>query len=266
MRGIGVLLLLIAFHANSQNGNALNGLFETAPNGNVLLAQKRIDYLVDHLTAKRPGSEVNFLRRIFSETHRKFFKSYSQYSSINELFTEGKYDCLTATAMYSILLDRLEFDYKIIETNYHIFIMVTTSRGEVLLETTDPWNGFVTDSKGINQRINGYQENKLSASSGGDKQLYAYHFNLYHSLEQRELPGLLYFNQAVKAYNCGEWNKCAALLIRAQSIYDSPRIAELVMILVQSVQQSDWSAGEKDQFMSTIREVNVYSDSVVASR
>ncbi len=139
-KGLIILSLLIAHSAGGQN--ALNSLLATSPGVEANLAEERIDNFILRLEEKRTPSDINFLRKAFIETHRKFLKKYSQYSDISQVFTTGKYDCLTATSIYSVVLDRLNFDYNIIETNYHIFIVVNTSHGEVLLETTDLWNGF----------------------------------------------------------------------------------------------------------------------------
>jgi hypothetical protein len=263
-KGLIILLsVLLAHSASSQK--SLSNLLATSPGIDISFAEHRINNLIDRLEAKKNLSDINFLRKVCNETRRKFLKTYVQYTDMSEVFTSGKYDCLTATSLYSIVLDRLNFDYRIIETNYHIFLVVNTSRGEVLLETTDPWNGFVTDSKKIEQRIANYKQNTVTSLPAKDKKFYLYHLNLYHSLRQNQLPGLLYFNQAVRAYNSGEWEKCSVLLDRAQGIYDSPRIAELVLILVESVKNSAMEQEEKKRILGRYKNASLY-DVTIASR
>lgn len=261
-KGLIILSLLIAHSAGGQN--ALNSLLATSPGVEANLAEERIDNFILRLEEKRTPSDINFLRKAFIETHRKFLKKYSQYSDISQVFTTGKYDCLTATSIYSVVLDRLNFDYNIIETNYHIFIVVNTSHGEVLLETTDLWNGFVTDSKKIDQRIGNYKKNTVASLPANDKKFYLYHLNLYHTLQQSQLPGLLYFNQAVKAYNAGEWEQCATLLDKAQAIYSSPRIAELTLILIESVKNSALDEGKKKHFLDKFKNVSLYNQAIAS--
>ena len=41
------------------------------------------------------------LQRMFHRAHSKFLKKYEAYSNFDELFSTGKFDCLTATALFS---------------------------------------------------------------------------------------------------------------------------------------------------------------------
>lgn len=262
---IVAILVLRSLLAEGQRDVILPELLATTPGANVIEAEKQLDQFVFNLKHKKASSDVQFLRKVFFQTHKTFLKVYQPYVDMQDIFTSGKYDCLTATSLYTMVLDRLKFDYQIIETNYHIFISVATSDGNVLLETTDRWNGFVADAEKIEQRISSYQQNVATSISEGDKMNYLFHFNLYHALEQRQLPGLLYFNQAVKAYNGRDWEKCADLIDRALAIYNSPRIAELIFILIQSVQQSDWSEETKHAFILRYKNYK-FNTATLASR
>lgn len=264
MRKVFVLLWMLIAHSMMGQG-ILNDLLATSSGfNNSSVPAQQIESLIERLKAKKTTSDINFLRRVFVETHRKFLKNYSQYSDMSEVFTAGKYDCLTATSLYSVVLDGLDFDYNIIETNYHIFILVNTSHGEVLLETTDLWNGFVTDSKKIDQRIGNYKQNTIAAIPAKDKKFYLFNLNLYHRLQQNQLPGLLYFNQAVKAYNSGDWEHCSILLDKAKAIYNSPRIEELTLILVESVKNSLLDTDKKQNLLEKYRDVNLYFQTVAS--
>lgn len=261
-KGLVIFSLLIAQTTWGQG--VLYHLLSTSPGSDMALAEQRVENFVSRLETKRRNSDIHFLKKVFVDTHKKFLKNYSQYSDMNEIFSSGNYDCLTATSIYSIVLDRLNFDYSIIETNYHIFILVKTSHGEVLLETTDPFNGFVTDSKKIDQRIGNYKLNTVASLPANDKKFYLYHLNLYHTLKQSQLPGLLYFNKAVKAYNAGEWEMCSTLLDKAQAIYSSPRIAELTLILIESVRNSAINEDKKKVFLDKYRNVSLYHQAIAS--
>jgi hypothetical protein len=261
-KALVILSLLIAHSAMSQR--ALHNLLAASTGANIELAEQRLENLIHRLEAKRSNSDINFLRKVFVETHKRFLKNYAQYTDMSEVFTTGSYDCLTATSLYSIVLDRLNFDYSIIETNYHIFIVVNTSHGEVLLETTDRWNGFVTDSKKIDERIGNYKQNTVASLPAKDKKFYLYHLDLYRTLHQSQLPGLLYFNKAVKAYNAGAWEACSILLDKAKAIYDTPRIAELTLILIESVKNSPLHEDKKKVFLDRYRNVSLFNQTIAS--
>ena len=227
-------------------------------------SQKLIQFIQD-VQQKEVKSEKKLLKTIFKTTHQKFLKTYSQYADLGEILTSGRFDCLTATALLSAALTETHFDYTIIETNYHIFILVNTATGQVLLETTDRLSGFVEDPDEINRRIASYCQNKIM-NVGNDKTFYQYSFNLFHEVRPDQLAGLLYFNQAIKAYNKHDLLACASLLEQSKRIYESPRVEELAIVLVKSVLESDLSASAKGRVIQQFKSYVFSKNSPVASR
>jgi hypothetical protein len=185
-------------------------------------------------------SETALLHKSFSEAHRKFLKHYHAYSPFTDLFVTKSFDCLSGTAFFSLLLNELGYRYRIIETNYHIFMIVQTSQGEILLESTDKLNGFVSDPQQVISKIESYRKNELPHISNLTH-CYTYNINLFHEVLPSQLQGLLYFNQAVVAYNQRNWSQCRSKLAMAESLYANPRINELkeILKLTDSSHQQD---------------------------
>lgn len=189
----------------------------------------RINKVVTSVGKHHYRNDQHRLYALFKKTHTTFLYQYNQYSNIDEL-TTGKYDCLTATALFADVLSRAGYNYNIIETNYHIFIVVNTSEGEVILETTDRFGGFINDKTKINNAIARYRMNTLESATPSHHQ---YKFSLYQAVDPDQLNGLLYFNQAVRAFNEGDWTRCSEKLAAAAMNSKSPRIAELSALLNQ---------------------------------
>lgn len=231
-RAVVIGLLTLPLFTLGQNVDLLSSFLETSPVASSKIDKKLLGH-INHLRTMQSKKEQAFLYRIFWCTQRKFLKTYNPYEPFGALFESGKYDCLTATGLYSILLSEFNFDYSVIETNYHIFILVHTRQGDVLLESTDRFNGFVQDKKEIEKRIGSYKQNLLALSASS--QSYRYTFDLYKPINPLQMTGLLYFNQAVNAFNRQEWLLCAEKLDLAREKYDSPRTKELAMLLIQTV-------------------------------
>jgi len=191
--------------------------------------ETRIDKLVTKLERHRYRNDQHKLYALFKSTHSTFLYQYSQYSDIDEL-TNGKYDCLTATALFADVLDRAGYRYNIIETNYHIFVVVKTASGDVILETTDRSSGFINDTDRIGKTIAAYRKNTLQAATPSH---YQYSFSLYQTVDVDQLAGLLYFNQAVKAFNAQKWDECSEKLSAASKTIRSPRVDALAELLRQ---------------------------------
>ncbi|MEQ1584267.1 MAG: hypothetical protein ABL895_00185 [Cyclobacteriaceae bacterium] len=261
-------LIGLPLTGSTQHNGLLPDLLSSHPATDPVAITHRMNVFISTLREKRArNSDKEFVRLIFRESYRKFFDTYKPYAQVSEIFESGTYDCLSATSLLSVMLEEFNFDYKIIETNYHIFLSVETDTGPILLESTDRYNGIVSDPKQIEQRISTYRNNKLFINpSQSDKDHYQYNLNLYQIVQPNQLPGLLYFNQAVIAYNNKDLVKCAAKLDQARKIYESQRTSEFAIILVKSVVDSNLNEEEKKDLIRPFVKYLRNSNSVIASR
>ncbi|HEU5289384.1 MAG TPA: hypothetical protein VFU05_02000 [Cyclobacteriaceae bacterium] len=207
--------------------------------------------------------EKDFVRFIFTKTHQEYLKSYKPYASFNELFNKGDYNCLTGTILYALVLNHFGIQYEVIETNYHIFLTVETKQGKILLEATDPLEGFVDTDRGIEKRIATYKQNTLIATNSKLNH-YQFSFDLYKTVSLEELQGLLYYNKAVDSFNHQQLEKSIRFLEKAHELYSSSRIHEFSMILLLAVQQSEWSAEMKEKYLHVIYSISE-KNSLIAS-
>lgn len=178
-------------------------------------------------------SQQDFLEYVFYKVHKKYLKKYEAYQNFNSLFSQGIYGCLTGTALYAVLLDKLDFEYEIIETNYHIYLVVATDQGKVLMESTDAFTGFVSGPEQIDQRINSSLENQ---NSEDDDQLFE--LNIFNAVSLNELIGLQYYNQAVNAYNSKKIEESLYQLNEAAKYYSSHRIVDFLKVINMTLNNS----------------------------
>lgn len=199
--------------------------------------------------------EKDFVRYVFSKTHQLYLKNYAQYASFGQLFTDGSYNCLTGTALYAALLTHFQIPFEVTETNYHIFLIVETEQGKILLEATDPAGGFVESVIAIEKRIASYKLNTLLAINSKST-YYQFNFNLFKSVSIHELTGLLYYNRAVDSFNHGKLHESIQSLVLANERYHSVRIDEFSTILLQAIQQSKCTDEAKEKLLSVIYPVS----------
>ena len=197
------------------------------------------------------NSEVSFLKTLSARAHHLFLRKYVAYSHVENIFKSGNYDCLSGTYFFCATLDQFGFRYRIIETNYHIFLLVQTARGDVLLESTDRANGVINDEKTVGDKLEAYRTRSgVSISSA----LYLSDVLLFHELEPEQLPGLLYFNLAVEAYNKKDFFACGGYLEKAWKIYDNPRIERFIPILIHSIHTTaSMDRSQKERLMMLLK-------------
>jgi hypothetical protein len=262
-----LLMFLVPIFGWSQSTDRFQILLQSAPSLQPLSATAKMDQFMAALNIKRGKfkSDETFLRYAFREAHKTFFHDYKAYSQFPEIFDSGSYDCLSATSFFSVVLDAFDFEYKIIETNYHIFLIVEADQKQILLESTDMNNGFIANDRLIKEKIASYRENKM-LTAAADKYYYQYDLDLYQEVLPQQLTGLLYFNQAVIAFNSNDLTECALKLKKAIRIYNSPRVQELIVILVNQVATSDLEEEEKKNLIRPFASFIKAREAIVAAR
>lgn len=208
--------------------------------------------------------EKDFVQYIFSKTHHKYLKSFAIAATLNNTFDNGSYNCLTGTILYSLILHHFDIQHQVIETNYHIFILAETRQGQVLIEATDPLNGFVDSPQEIEQRVNAYKQHQLQAQALL-KNSYRFRIDLFNTVSLNELRGLLYYNKAVSAFNQKDLRQSVKYLIQADELYTSSRLEEFSQILLLSLQQSNLEGGVKEDCMNRIISMRQEALSVIVA-
>ena len=209
----------------------------------------------------RNQSDRQFLTWMFYKVHRKYLKAYKQYSTVADMFEDGKYDCLTATSLYSLLLHDLGYEPQVIETDYHIYVMVTVDGQHVLIESTDPINGIVFEEAEIALRVANYEVETPSENE------YGFNQHIHASVALKKLAGLHYYNAAVTAYNKQALVQTLDLLEKSVLFYHSTRIVEFGTLLANAIAADQQLSQEmKQQSFTRIKSFLEPVTATVASR
>ena len=204
-----------------------------------LFARENLNSTIQYLESKRSKykSEKNYIEWIFYRVHRKQLKRYKQYSSLEETIDKGYYDCVTGTALYAGIYNALGFDVYIKESTYHVYLIIKSDEGDVLIESTDPLNGVVADSEMINGWENIYTI-QYALSDDIDRQ-----FNFKkvskEGISNNQLLGLLYFNQAVRFYNNKRFTDSMGYIEAGIKYYPSDRMYTMAGLIAQAMLDCD---------------------------
>jgi hypothetical protein len=188
--------------------------------------------VVDRLDKKRQRmpDDAQFLRQIFYHIHGSVLKEFRGHATFADMLQKGRYNCLTATTLFALLLQHYNMSYQIQETNHHIFILVQAGHTQWLIETTDPENGLISHPQEIQDRIDAYRK-IVPAAEESNMVNYVLRTEIFRSVTLEELRGMEWFNLAVEAHNQRNLKQSIYYLQQAVVHYTSPRIDELVGVL-----------------------------------
>jgi hypothetical protein len=231
----------------------LNLFMKADPSSNQESADEIVS-LINKLEKRKSSfnSDKDFLSYLFTKTHQKLLTSYTEQCTFSALVKDGTYNCLTGTSLYALLLDHFAIDYRVIETNYHIFLIAKTNEGNVLFEATDPGKGFVDSYQEVEKRIARYKQQELQQGNT-NKMLYRYQFNLYNTVGLDELLGLMYYNLSIEAYNNDALSASINYLDDAIKLYQSPRVEEFSKIILLTLNAKQLNKSEKEICLKKIQ-------------
>lgn len=195
---------------------------------------ERLDVFASRMDVRRQSFKrtKNFVHYLNEQAHQEILLSYEQLSSFEELVSNGKYNCLTGSTFFALLLERYQIAYKVIETNYHMFILIEDEGRQYLLDATDPLQGFETNAATIEKRLSVYRAKNLENKNN----TVAFQFDLFNQVKLSQLEGLLAYNHSVAAYNRQDFATAVDYLYTASMYYSSPRITGMAVLIENYLQ------------------------------
>jgi hypothetical protein len=201
--------------------------------------QKWEDLLID-LDKKyaKKGNSIVLLRSIFEKPHKYLFKKYEQHSTFNAMLQDGKFDCVSGSAALGLLLDRYSFDYKIVETDYHVFIVVDFNEQDIIFESTLPIGGMISSPSEVEAYLAAYTPTKNSQlyplnQRLGDPTQALNDNSIFRKVSLHELAGLQYYNNAIAHFNQQMFTDASNQLTKALVLYPSDRIKDLKDLAIE---------------------------------
>lgn len=148
---------------------------------------------------KKPKKKIKIL---FDYTHSKMLRKYEEDVDFEDIFNKSTYNCVTASALYSILLEYFEIPYHIIEEPTHVYVLTYPNSHNMILETTLPNTGFYAPSNSdIEKTVKTLVENKYVTESEvqakGTEKVYHDFFYSNEPITLRRLASLQYYNKSV---------------------------------------------------------------------
>lgn len=201
-------------------------------------------FLADYISKKTvlKVSDETRLKKLFSVVQLKYLHHYRVGQNLQQTLSTGNYDCLTATSIYAILLQKLGYTYDIKETPQHVYLVVSLKNGKkkILFESTDKVNGFITDPAEISEREIKYAKQSSESYANILKIADIHHINEIDcskskTIDLMQLCGLQYFNESVKLYNLGLYKEAFVYIEKAFVFYPSDRIGGMALITLQQI-------------------------------
>ena len=198
-------------------------------------AVESVNGFAEQLKGEKPGKTFSkTVQNYFDETHERFFTKYELSAFFNQIFESGTYNCVTASALYAILFDKLGIQYAIKEKPTHVYLIVNPGMENIMVETTDPRGLISGVSDDLKKKYVKFlkaekliSDKDLTSNSTDDLFYKSYYPDSNISLVQ--LAGVQYYNKGVTLMNNKDYAGALNAYEKSYRLYPSERTAFLII-------------------------------------
>jgi tetratricopeptide (TPR) repeat protein len=203
------------------------------------------------------------LKNLYKAVHAAFFKKYSEETYFNEIFINGNYNCVTASALYAIILDQLSINYSLKMTPDHVYLIADTNNTKFQIETTLPSHGvWVYDDKTKRNYVKYLIDNKLISTEEYNSQtvdaLFTKYYTTDKSIKLRELCGIQYYNKSVFLARDNKYRVALRDIEKAELLFPDNQIKYLKFSILSNIlddqnEKKDYEGKYLGKFMNCNR-------------
>ncbi|UII21999.1 hypothetical protein [Fulvivirga ligni] len=258
--------------------NYLELFMATSPlstTGNYNVANQKIETEInsidkEKLFKKKPEKRV---KALYDQIHADFLSKYELQNNFTEIFTNGNYNCVSASALYSLFFESFEIPYAIKESPTHVYVIAYPKSARILVESTDPGGKFIVfDDRYKSDFVNRMKSAKLISEAEYNSKTVSQLFDQYYFSEEeiglKELVGIQYSNEAL--YKLEKENYLGAYedLKKSYLLYPSKKVSSMLMmvnsILLSRADYYDSTAVQQLNQLSRFKEYGFTNDDMLA--
>jgi tetratricopeptide (TPR) repeat protein len=212
-------------------------------NEKVKLIEERISFLISRLQAFTGQKKTNyhkFAKKLHTLIHGEILKQYRSDAFFEDIFNTGDFNCVTASALYAIVLDSLSIPFQIKVMPYHVFLIIDPGNTNIKIETTSTENGIISFSMNTQKNFVSFlKENKLITETefakASDEILFQKYYYPQENINIRKLAGIQYYNMSILTYQLGKQLEAVNLMEKANFLFPNTKFSYIQNFLSYAI-------------------------------
>ncbi len=236
------------------------------------IAHQKIRECVEVIKKETKGlTDAKRVKFIYKHVHQSFLKIYKLNNSFSDIFEKGEYNCVSASALYAIILKELDIPCQIVEAPQHVFIIAYPQTDKILIETTSPEKGyFIFNDTYVEKYIKYLMESKLISKEEYENTSANTLFNKYYystaGVSITELAGLQYTNYSIYDSEAGNYDRAIQQVKKGYYLNTSERNRYLLKsILSYQLNNNDYSDPKQVYNFKVLCRFNNLKDKLISN-
>lgn len=175
------------------------------------------------------------IKLIYDDVHKAFLSKYEMKNRFEDIFYNGYYNCVSASALYGLAFQHFNIPFTIKEEPTHVYLIAFPGAEQIMVETTTPVNGFRTIDPQFKQNyVKVLRDQKVIsaqefAGTNTDALFNKFYFGEQENITLAQLVGLQYFNDALYLAEQEKYLEAISQAEKAYLFYPSKRMAYTLM-------------------------------------
>ena len=258
-------------------GEFIDGFLAIAPEDSLSFDKWKSSYSreIDELKQRKKSKKIEKdVKLIYDRLHEVFLRKYESMAFFDQIFENGVYNCVTAVALYAMSFEKLDIPYCIKETPSHVYIIAYPGTSQLLIETTDPINGFESFTPEFREdfvsqlTIQKLVDENDIASKGVYSLFDEFYFGGASDLTLKQLVATQYYNLGVSYFNQKNYHKAWNAFSKAQLLYSSEQLNSSLFASLENCvlgsDYSDWNDIKLLPYLERFRDFDIRNTNIVA--
>lgn len=163
--------------------------------------------------------------------HGRFLHRYEKIVGFHKLVDEGIYNCVSATALYGLVLAELKIPFELVEQKDHVYLVVG-EKERIIVEPTSSTGEVLRPGRRMRRKWLTWLRQEGMVSPGelrgeGRKSTFEKHFFTDPQISFQQLCGIQYLNQGILALEGEDHSGALAALEKAYPLYPRAEVTRL---------------------------------------
>jgi tetratricopeptide (TPR) repeat protein len=210
-------------------------------NGNLLKeadidgARTRFYAHLDKMSLENVKKNEKKVKLVYDNIHKAFLNKYELKNRFEDIFYNGYFNCVSASALYGLAFDHFGIPFSIKEEPTHVYLIAYPDTERIIVETTSPVNGFsIIDPQFKHNFVKVLKDQKLISAqeytAGNVDALFdKFYFGGQENITLPQLVGIQYFNDGLYQLEQEKHLEAISQMEKAYLFYPSRRMAYMIM-------------------------------------
>ena len=233
--------------------------------------KQELDEFVKTLPPKeeKVKREKKRIKRMYESVHERFFRKYEDIVYFSQIFENGTYNCVSATAVYAYIFDQIDVPYALKHAPGHVFMIAYPDSYKIILETTAPGAyGFISPKDSdVKDQIQQLLDFKLiteeEVSEKGESKVFMDFFYGEERLGKEALVGMQYHNKGLEYLEEEAYKKALNCINRSLTFFPyKPSEFLRIGLIGLSLEETEYNTEQDIEYLVEVLNTDTFSRDV----